>query len=424
MNSADRSVDHSKSPSYLTRVSELLKLRAFRWFWLGSSTQAVGQATQFLVIGWLVLEVTGSSAKLGLVIFLYGVPNVGFLLVAGILADRFQRRHILMLTQTGVGFLIAVLAVLALLDSVNIWHIYIAAVVLGIVQSLNMPSRMTMVSDIVEQRSILDAVALQNAAVHAGRMVGPPIAGIIIEVWSVGVSLLVIAGCYLISMVCVGRIGPTKQTNRAAGASVFKNFSDGLAFIKSNPVVLTAIVITCSFGGFGMSHQQVIPAMAKDVLGTGAAGVGLLFLASGIGSFLGNFLLPIIGSTRVYRSLLINLIFFAVFLTLFGWSSWFWASWVLFFLVGLFGLGSVWPLATSLIQLESPPDVKGRVMGILQFTPGFHFLGAFPLALAAGQFGWGVAVTGAAVATLVMTIWFGMLRSGAPALNTEVNEKN
>ena len=424
MNSADSSVDHSKSLSYLTRVSELLKLRAFRWFWLGSSTQAVGQATQFLVIGWLVLEVTGSSAKLGLVIFLYGVPNVGFLLVAGILADRFQRRHILMLTQTGVGFLIAVLAVLALLDSVNIWHIYIAAVVLGIVQSLNMPSRMTMVSDIVDQRSILDAVALQNAAVHAGRMVGPPIAGIIIEVWSVGVSLLVIAGCYLISMVCVGRIGPTKQTNRAAGASVFKNFSDGLAFIKSNPVVLTAIVITCSFGGFGMSHQQVIPAMAKDVLGTGAAGVGFLFLASGIGSFLGNFLLPIIGSTRVYRSLLINLIFFAVFLTLFGWSSWFWASWVLFFLVGLFGLGSVWPLATSLIQLESPPDVKGRVMGILQFTPGFHFLGAFPLALAAGQFGWGVAVTGAAVATLVMTIWFGMLRSGAPALNTEVNEKN
>jgi MFS family permease len=189
-------------------------------------------------------------------------------------------------------------------------------------------------------------------------------------------------------------------------------------------VVLTAIVITCSFGGFGMSHQQVIPAMAKEVLGVGAAGVGLLFLASGIGSFLGNFLLPIIGSTKVYRSLLINLVLFAIFLSFFSWSSWFWVSWIFFLLVGLVGLGSVWPLATSLIQLESPADMKGRVMGILQFTPGFHYLGAYPLALAAGQFGWGVAMTATAVATLLVTIWFGVIRSGAPAINIQINKEN
>ncbi|GIS93818.1 MAG: hypothetical protein CM1200mP22_10550 [Dehalococcoidia bacterium] len=102
-----------------------------------------------LGIGWLVLEVTGSATELGLVIFLYGVPNVAFLLVAGIVADRFDRRHVLMLTQTGVGFLIATLGILELFDAVAIWNIYIAAFVLGIVQSLNMPARTTMVSDIV-----------------------------------------------------------------------------------------------------------------------------------------------------------------------------------------------------------------------------------------------------------------------------------
>ena len=108
------------------------------------------------MIGWLVLEVTGSSTELGLVIFLYGVPNVTFLFVAGIVADRFDRRYVLMVTQAGVGFIIVALAVLTLIDAVLIWHIYVAAAMLGIVQSLNMPARMTMVSDLAEQRSILD----------------------------------------------------------------------------------------------------------------------------------------------------------------------------------------------------------------------------------------------------------------------------
>ena len=255
-------------------------------------------------------------------------------------------------------------------------------------------------------------------------MVGPPVAGVIIEVWSLSASLFVIAGCYAVSIICVAKIGRTAQAVKATSGSVFRNFADGISYIKNNPVVLTAIVITCSFGGFGMSHQQVIPAMAKEVLGVGAAGVGLLFLASGIGSFLGNFLLPIIGTTKVYRSLLINLILFAIFLSVFSWSSWFRVSWVLFLLVGLIGLGSVWPLATSLIQLESPAEMKGRVMGILQFTPGFHFLGAYPLALAAEQFGWGVAMTATAVATLVVTIWFGVIRGGAPAVNIQINKGN
>ena len=94
-----------------SRLLVILRQPGFRWFWLGSSTQSVAQATQFLAIGWLVLEVTGSSAQLGLVIFLYGVPNVAFLIVAGVLADRFDRRYVLIITQAGVAGLIAALGI-------------------------------------------------------------------------------------------------------------------------------------------------------------------------------------------------------------------------------------------------------------------------------------------------------------------------
>ena len=404
---------------YLGRLSAVWQQGDFRWYWLASSIQGLGQSTQFMVIGWLALEITGSSAQLGLVIFLYGAPNVSFLLVAGVVADRSDRRHIMMLTQTVVGGIMVALAFLTIADLVSTWHIYVAAVFMGVFQSLSMPARMTIIGDLVDQPSVLDAVAMQNMAVHAGRMIGPPVAGIIIEVWGVGESLAFIAGCYVLSVLLVGKIGPTSRSVAPATQSVFRNFAEGVVYIKNNPMVLTVIIITCAFGGFAMSHMQVVPAMAKDVLGAGAAEIGLLFLGSAIGSLVGSMILPAISRAHVYRALLLSLVVFTVVLILFAWSNWFWVTFVFFSLVGVTGVGMVWPLATTLVQIEATAEVRGRVMGMLQFTPGFHFLGAFPLALAAGQFGWEVAITGAAGLSLATTIWFAFVRRGAPKLGRQ-----
>ena len=135
---------------------------------------------RFLVIGWLALEITGSSAQSGLVISLYGIPNVAFVLVAGVVADRFQRRHVLMVTQAAVGGIVAALAFLTIAGLVNVWRVYAATALLGATQSLNMPARLTMIGDLVEERSILDAVAMHPAGTQAGNIVGPPLAGAII----------------------------------------------------------------------------------------------------------------------------------------------------------------------------------------------------------------------------------------------------
>ena len=416
MQTQETSLTASGLRAYRNRLATVWRQNDFRWYWLSSSLQGLGQGTQFMVIGWLVLQITDSSAQLGLVIFLYGAPNVSLLLVAGVLADRFDRRHILMVTQATVGGIIAALAFLTITDIVAVWHVYTAAFAMGVVQALSMPARMTMIGDLVDQRSILDAVAMQNMAVHVGRMVGPPVAGVIIEIWSVGASLAVMAGCYLVSMAMVAKIGPLSRSLPSATQSVFRNFADGVVYIKNNPMVLTVIIITCAFGGFGMSHMQVVPAMAKDVLGAGAGEIGLLFLGSGIGSLAGSMILPAISRSHVYRALLLSLLVFTAVLTLFAWSNWFWATFVFFTLVGVLGVGMVWPLATTMIQVETSAEVRGRVMGMLQFTPGFHFLGAFPLALAAGQLGWEVAITIAGGLSLVTTVWFAFLRRGKPEL--------
>ena len=396
----------------------------FRWYWMASATQSVAQGMQFLVLIWLMLELTGSSLQLtGLMVFLYGIPNTAMLPFGGVIADRLNRKYLLIATQAGVGGLIGVVAVLTLTGAVTVWHIYLAVALLGVLQALNQPARVTTLSDLVGQGALLDAVAQFNAAVHVGRIVGPPMVGLLIDgvpfiadrfdIWGTGLGLIANAAFYGASVVFLLPIRWTSSAAAPVREPLLQNFINGLSVIKNTPVLLTVIVLSCSFGGFGMSHLQVVPVFAKDQLGADATRAGLLLLASGIGSLIGNIALTFMNRDWLYRWLLACLVTMAVFLTAFGWSSSFWVAWALFLIVGIVSLGTVWPLATTILQLASPAEVRGRVMGILHFTPGFHYLGALPLAFVAAETGWPLAITIAAGLMLLVTFWFGLgLKAG------------
>ncbi len=399
----------------------------FRWYWLCSSTQAVGQGMQFFALVWLVLDLTGSSIQItGLVVFLYGIPNTILLPFGGVIADRFNRKFLLMATQAGVGLVIGVVALLTLAEAIALWHIYLSVALLGVLQALNQPARVAMLSDLVGHSALLDAVAQFNAAVHIGRIVGPPLLGVLIDgipfiadqfdVWSIGTGLLANSVFYGLSVLLMVPIRWTSSTSSPVRDPLIQNFTNGLSAIKNSPVLLTVIVLACSFGGFGMSHLQVIPAFAKDQLGSDATRAGLLLLASGIGSLVGNISLTFMNRAWLYRWLLACLVTMAAMLTIFGWSTSFWAAWTLFLIVGIVSLGTVWPLSTTILQLATPAELRGRVMGILHFTPGFHYLGAWPLAIVAAQVGWPLAITTAAGLMLLMTIWFGVGRSAGREL--------
>ena len=396
----------------------------FRWYWMASATQSVAQGMQFLVLIWLMLELTGSSLQLtGLMVFLYGIPNTAMLPFGGVIADRLNRKYLLIATQAGVGGLIGVVAVLTLTGAVTVWHIYLAVALLGVLQALNQPARVTTLSDLVGQGALLDAVAQFNAAVHVGRIVGPPMVGLLIDgvpfiadrfdIWGTGLGLIANAAFYGASVVFLLPIRWTSSAAAPVREPLLQNFINGLSVIKNTPVLLTVIVLSCSFGGFGMSHLQVVPVFAKDQLGADATRAGLMLLASGIGSLIGNIALTFMNRDWLYRWLLACLVTMAVFLTAFGWSSSFWVAWALFLIVGIVSLGTVWPLATTILQLASPAEVRGRVMGILHFTPGFHYLGALPLAFVAAETGWPLAITIAAGLMLMVTFWFGLgLKAG------------
>ena len=322
--------------------------------------------------------------------------------------------------------MIGVVALLTLAEAIALWHIYLSVALLGVLQALNQPARVAMLSDLVGHSALLDAVAQFNAAVHIGRIVGPPLLGVLIDgipfiadqfdVWSIGTGLLANSVFYGLSVLLMVPIRWTSSTSSPVRDPLIQNFTNGLSAIKNSPVLLTVIVLACSFGGFGMSHLQVIPAFAKDQLGSDATRAGLLLLASGIGSLVGNISLTFMNRAWLYRWLLACLVTMAAMLTIFGWSTSFWAAWTLFLIVGIVSLGTVWPLSTTILQLATPAELRGRVMGILHFTPGFHYLGAWPLAIVAAQVGWPLAITTAAGLMLLMTIWFGVGRSAGREL--------
>ena len=308
------------------------RVGGFRWYWMASSTQSVAQGMQFLVLIWLMLELTGSSLQLtGLMVFLYGIPNTAMLPFGGVIADRLNRKYLLMATQAGVGALIGVVAVLTLTEAVTVWHIYLAVALLGVLQALNQPARVTMLSDLVGQNALLDAVAQFNAAVHVGRIVGPPLVGVLIDgppliadqfdVGGTGTGLLANAVFYGASVMFILPIRWTSSAAAPAREPLLQNFINGLSVIKNTPVLLTVIVLSCSFGGFGMSHLQVVPVFAKDQLGSDATRAGLMLLASGIGSLAGSIALTFMNRAWLYRWLLVCLVTMALFLTAFGWST-------------------------------------------------------------------------------------------------------
>ena len=387
-----------------------LRYRDFRWFWFSASAQSAGRGMQFLVLGWLILERTESATQLGLVIFLYGVPHLGFVLLGGILADRLDRLSLLKYTQGSVTLLIFALAGLTLADLVQLWHVYVGAFLLGIIQALNMPTRMAIIADLVNREDIMNAVALNSAVMNSGRILGPLSAGWVIELAGIGPALALNGACNLLGTGLLFFMNGNAAVMPVQRTGIIRDLFTGVRYVGATPVALTVIVIGYTFGFFGMPHLQVMPAYAKDALGVGAGGAGLLLTATGVGSLLGSIFLASLGNFRHKNRLLLgSILIFCFGLILFALTPWFWLSWALLLLVGM-GSMSYASMGTAVLQMSVPSQLGGRVLSIWSMSGGLMFVGALPLGVAADLLGWKAALVGGPVITLASVLWLGIWR--------------
>ena len=383
-----------------------LRHRNFRWFWFSANAVAIARGMQFLTLGWLVLELTDSATQLGLVVFLYGIPNLTLVLFGGIFADRIDRRKLLVSSQAVVTIIVFALAVLTITGLVALWHIYAATFILGALQALNMPSRMAIVADLVRREDIMNAVVLNSAVMNYGRILGPALAGGIIEVTGIGPALYINAGCYFVGTVCLFLIKGLSPGTAARKTPIMGDLLEGLRYFRSTPVAFTVIGIGFAFGFLGMPYVQVMPAFAREALGVGAGGAGLLITAAGVGSLIGTLVLVSLGNFRYKNWLLIGSFFvFGVGLFLFAWSSWFWLSWALLLFVGM---GSMVPMGTTVLQLTVPSELQGRVLSLWYVSAGLMFIGALPMSVVAETLSWPIAIAGGAGLFLLVALWLGV----------------
>jgi predicted MFS family arabinose efflux permease len=387
-----------------------LRNRNFRWFWFNTSGSGMAQGMQFLILGWLILELTDSPAKLGVVLFLYGLPNLSLFMFGGIFADRIDRRTVLIATQSIVTVVVFSLATLTTLELVEDWHVYATGFILGTLQALNMPARLAIVADLVDRSDMMNAVSLNSSMMFTGRIIGPAAAGFIIEWIDIGPALYLNAAGYLLATACVLSIRGVPKRPVVKRSSVAGDLAAGIVHVWSSPVVFTIIGIGFAFGFFGMPITQVMPAFAKEILDAGAAEAGLLMTAAAVGSLAGTLTLATLGNFRYKNWLLLGmLLVFGVSLLALSWSLWYRVSLAIMLFVGLGSTGFI-SMGTAVLQLSVPNDLQGRIMSLWYVSAGLMFIGSLPSAVVADLFDWRIAIAGGAIVFMVVALLMGVAR--------------
>lgn len=358
----------------------------------------MGQTAQ----GWLVLELTNSPALLGLAGAAFGVPTLFLALFAGVLADRVDRRNLLVWTYTAAALFAFVLALLTSLGIVEYWHILVIALLGGLTFTIQQPANQAIVSTIVDRQAIGNAVALNSAQYNLLRIIAPAIAGLFIAAGSLELGFWANALAFAIVAILIARlhIPSTRQADRAQ-AALWLDLQDGVRYLASNRVLATIVLLPAVPALLVLNYLTFIPFYARDILEIGPAGIGLLTGAIGIGALTGALSLatlrPSGGSGRL---ILGSMVIVGLSLTTFAVSRSLPISMLALVLIGMFQV-QFYSTTNVLIQVLVPVRLRGRVLSLYLLTS----IGLIPIAnLVGGALAEGVRVESVLAAGGILTV--------------------
>jgi len=381
--------------------------RNFRLFFFGQGVSLVGTWMQSVALGWLVLDLTNSPFAVGLNSALRALGVLVFTLYAGIVADRVDKRRLIILTQALQMVEALALAVLVWTGVVAVWQVMLLALFVGVVNAFDIPTRQSFIVDLAGKEDLMNAIALNSSMFNAARVVGPAIAGALIGLVGVGMCFFLNGVSYIAVILGLMAIRLPPFQPRPSAISAWSGFREVLVFLRSDRRVETLVVLTAILSVFGFPFLVMMPVFARDVLHVNAAGYGALTAAVGAGAMLGALAIAVNSQRIVRRGRLMTLggTAFGLCVLAFTLSRSFAVSLVLLALAGCAMIVNN-ALTNTLLQTLVPDGLRGRVMGFYSFVfVGLSPLGAFQAGAFAERFGAPVAIgMGAAVCAVAVVV--------------------
>lgn len=351
--------------------------RDFRLFWAGLVVSSIGSQFTSVAMAWQIYELTGSALQLGLIGLARAVPTIALLLFGGLLADAVNRRHLMMVAETGQLCVAAALAVCSLLDLVSPPLLYAVSASLALFSALESPARTAVIPNLVPRDQLTNALAMNSSVRYLAMVVGPSLAGVVIAVTGPAVCYLAEGGTRLVGVVTLALMQPISQVAGGRRAMSLTSLREGLGFVWTHPVMLWLMALDLVQNFFG-SARSLLPVYAKDILFVGPEGLGVLYSATAIGALGMALLVGTMGPLqRPGRWVLISVALYGLFTAVFAISGSFWLSWVMLAAAG--AANSVSNVTRATInQLITPDGLRGRVTGVnSMFTTTGPPLGQF-----------------------------------------------
>ncbi|MDR7417349.1 MAG: MFS transporter [Armatimonadota bacterium] len=384
-----------------------LRHRKFVIFWIGLLISHTGTWIQIVGQGWLVYDMTNTPVWLGLTNLAFAVPMIVLPLFGGAVADRVNRLRLMRGLQAVAAAAALVLTLVTYLGVVQAWHLAAFSLVQGLVLAFDGPARHATVPHLVDSTNLLGAVSLAQSTYPIGGFFGPAVAGVLLG-WLGTERIYILFGVnvftFLAFLVALSMLGDVPQ-ERAVPASLLGSVVDGLRFVwDRTPLRALLVVITVS-GVFGRSYLALMPAFARDVLGTDARGLGFLTAAPGVGVVIGAAGLSAVGGLRHQgRAIATAALAFAVVLAAFAASRAFAVSLATLVVLG-FATVTLVATMSAAMQAASPDRLRGRVMSLWAIANvGLPSLGAMLTASAAAMIGVSTAVMAGAGLVLIVAL--------------------
>lgn len=384
------------------RVSHSLRIYpAFRLLLLGTLATNSAFWMYQVCVGWLALQLMDSPLFVGLTGFVGGIPLLVVSLPAGVMIDRYNRRTVLLVAQFAVMMLAALFALLVGTGAIAPWSTLVLVAAYGTAMSFIFPTRTTIVTMLVDRGDLANAVALNAAAQNACRVTGPALAGVLIAVIGVAGTFAVAALLQILALAATFQLPASRPIGTARGGSVWASLTLGFRIVAQDAFLSSLILLAVTVNVLVMPYITMMPVFARDELGIGSTGLGLLLASTGLGTVAGA--LAVAASRRLgswSRAQVVTAAAFTALVLVFALTSNLLLAVLLLFAAG--GMSAAFmALAQTALQLRVDDDVRGRVLSIYLATWGMLPFGQLAVGVIAERTGAPLATTGACAVALV-----------------------